>query len=96
MSKTQLFGKLRHHEISEMAIMISDDSLRDSESCDDMIEYEHGCSFFGIIECRHRLGPLCEIIHGYNNVSIPLSQVRVKSHEIDTPFRERSSETYRV
>jgi hypothetical protein len=40
MSKTQLFSNLGHHEISKMATMISDDSLRDSKSSDDMIEYE--------------------------------------------------------
>jgi hypothetical protein len=40
MSKTQLFGKLEHHEILEMATVISDDSLWDSKSSDDIIEYE--------------------------------------------------------
>jgi hypothetical protein len=38
--KTQIFGKLRHHEISKMATIIGDDSLWNSKSCDDMIVYE--------------------------------------------------------
>jgi len=95
-SKTQIFGKLRHHEISKMATMIGDDSLQDSESCDDMIEYESGFSFSNIIECRHHLGPLREIIHGYDDVSMPPGRVRVIRHEINAPFRKRSNENYRV
>jgi hypothetical protein len=46
MPKTQILGKLGHHEISKMDIVNSDDSLRDSKSSDDMIEYEQGYNFF--------------------------------------------------
>jgi hypothetical protein len=72
MPKTQLLSKLGHHEIFKMATVISDDSLWDSKSSDDMIEYEHGCSFSSIIECRQCLGPFSEIIHSYDDVSMPL------------------------
>ena len=40
MSKTQLFSKLRHHEIAKMTTMVSDDGLRDTKSSNYMIEYE--------------------------------------------------------
>jgi hypothetical protein len=40
MLKNQLFSKLRHHEILKMATLISNDSLWNSKSSDDMIEYE--------------------------------------------------------
>jgi hypothetical protein len=71
--------------------MISDNRLWDSKSCDDVIENEKCCSFSSVVECRHRLGPFREIIHGYNNVSMPPDRVRVTGHEIDTPFSERSN-----
>jgi hypothetical protein len=64
-------GKFRHHEIAKMTTMVSDDGLRDTKPSNDMIEYEQHYSFPGIIKCRHRLGPFSEIIHGYDNVSMP-------------------------
>jgi hypothetical protein len=57
-----------------MATVISDDSLWDSKSSDDMIEYEQGYSFSDIIECRHRLTPFSEIIHSYDDLSMPLTE----------------------
>jgi hypothetical protein len=96
MSKTQLFSKLGHHEILKMATVISDDSLRDSKLSDDMIEYEQGCIFSGIIECRHHLDPFSEIIHGYDDVSMPPDRVRVTCHEVNAPFCERTNGNYRV
>jgi hypothetical protein len=71
MPKTQLFSKLRHHEISKMDTVISNDSLWDSKSSDDMIEYEKCCSFPSVIECRHHLSPFSEVIHSYDDVSMP-------------------------
>ena len=72
MSKNQLVGKFRHHKVSKMVTVISDDSLRDPKSSNNMIKYEKGYNFPGIVKSRHHLGPFCEIIHGYNNVSMPL------------------------
>jgi hypothetical protein len=40
MSKTQLFCKLRHHEVLKVDTIISDDRLWDSKSRDDVIEYK--------------------------------------------------------
>jgi hypothetical protein len=54
-----------------MGAMVGDDGLRDIKPSDDMIEYEKCCYFHGVIECRHRLSPLSEIIHNYNDVSMP-------------------------
>jgi hypothetical protein len=96
MSKTQLVGKFRHHKVSKMATVISNDSLWDPKSSNNMIKYEKGFSFPSIFESRHRLGPFREIIHGYDNVSLPLGRVRVTCHEIDTPFSEISDGNYRV
>jgi hypothetical protein len=96
MPKTQLFGKLRHHEISKIATMISNNRLQDSKSGDDMIEYEQGCSFSSIIKCRRRLDPFGEIIHRYDDVSMPPNLVRVTCHEFNAPFCERTNGNYRV
>jgi hypothetical protein len=71
MAKTQLFSKFSHHKISKVTTVISNDGLRDTKSSNDMIEYEQCCSFPSIIKCRHRLGPFSEIIHSYNDVSMP-------------------------
>jgi hypothetical protein len=68
----ELIGKLRHHKIVKMGVMVGDDGLRDTKPSDDMIEYELCCIFPSVIECRHRLYPLSEIIHNYNDVSMPL------------------------
>jgi hypothetical protein len=96
MSKTQLFSKIRHHDVLKMDIVISNDSLRESKSSDDMIEYEKCCNFSSVIECRHRLDPFSEIICGYDDVSMPLVRVRVTCHEVNAPFCERTNENYRV
>jgi hypothetical protein len=61
-----------------------------------VIKYEKGCNFPGIVESRHRLGPFGEIIHGYNNVSMPPGRVRVTGHKINAPFREMSNDNYKV
>jgi hypothetical protein len=71
MPKTQLVSKFRHHKVSKMDTVISNDSLWDLESSNNMIKYEKGCSFPSIVESRHHLDPFCEIIHDYNNVSMP-------------------------
>jgi hypothetical protein len=94
MAKTQLFSKFIHHEFSKMATVIGNDSLRDTKSSNYMIEYEQCCSFPSVIKCRHRLGPFSEIIHNYNDVSMPLDQVRVTCHEVNAPFGEWTNENY--
>jgi hypothetical protein len=71
MAKIQLFSKFRHHKISKMTTVISNDGLRDTKSSNDMTEYEQCYSFSSLIKCRHHLGPFSEIIHNYNNVSMP-------------------------
>ena len=96
MSKTQLLGKFRHHEIAKMTTMVSDDGVRDTKSSNDMIEYEQRCNFPSIMKCRHRLDPFSEIIHNYNNVSMPPGRVRVTCHEFNAPFREWTNGNYRV
>ena len=96
MLKTLLVGKLRHYEVLKMTTMISNNSLWDPKSSNNMIKYEKGRSFPGIVESRHRLDPFCEIIHDYNNVSMPLDRVRVTCHEIDTPFSEGSNGNYMI
>jgi hypothetical protein len=44
----------------------------------------------------HRLNPLSEIIHSYNNVSMALDRVRVTCHEVNTPFSEWTDGNYKV
>jgi hypothetical protein len=96
MSKTQLLIKFIHHEILKMTTVTSNDGLRDTKSSNDMIEYEQRYSFPSIINCGHRLGPFSEMIHSYNNVSMPLDRVRVTCHEFNAPFSEWTKGNYRV
>jgi hypothetical protein len=79
-----------------MTIVICNDGLRDIKPSNDMIEYEQCYSSPSVIECRHRLGPFSEIIHIYNNVSMPPDQVRVTCHEVNAPFRKWTNKNYRV
>ena len=90
MTKAQLLYKFRHHIISKMTTMISNDSLRNTKMSDDMVEQKKCCSLPSIIECRHWLGPLSKIINGYNNVPMPPGRVRVTYHEVNAPFSERT------
>jgi hypothetical protein len=76
--------------------MVGDDGLRDTKPSDDMIEYEQCCSFLGVIKCRHRLDPFSEIIHNYNDVSMPPAQVRVTCHEVNAPFIKWTNGNYRI
>jgi hypothetical protein len=71
MVKTQIFSKFKHHKILKMTIVISNDGLRDTKPSNDMIEYEQCCIFLGVIKYRHHLGPFSEIVHNYNDVSMP-------------------------
>jgi hypothetical protein len=96
MPKTQLVGKFIHHEVSKMTTVISNNSLWDPKSSNNMIKYEKGYNFLDTVESRNHLGPFAEIIHGYNNVCMPPVKVRVRIHEINAPFRERSNGKYRV
>jgi hypothetical protein len=96
MSKTQLLDKFRHHEIVKMTTMVCDNGLRDTKSSNDMIEYEKCCSFPGIIKYRHCLDPFSEIIHGYDNVSMPPGQVRITCHEVNAPFSKWTNGKYKV
>jgi hypothetical protein len=68
--------------------MIYNDGLRKTKPSNYMIEYEQCCSSPSVIECRHRLEPFSEIVHNYNNVSMPPDQVRVTCHEFNAPFRK--------
>jgi hypothetical protein len=63
MAKTQLFNKFRHHKILKMATVISNDSLRNTKSSNDVIEYEQCCSSPSVIKCRHRLNPFSEVMY---------------------------------
>jgi hypothetical protein len=72
MPKTQLFSKLRCHEIFEMTTIISNNRLGDTKPSNDVIKYEQCCSFPDVIKCRHLLDPFSEIIHSYNDASMPL------------------------
>ena len=96
MSKTQLLCKLSHHEVLKVATVISNDRLWDSKSCDDVIENEKCCSFSSIVECRHRLDPFSEIIHIYNDVSMPPDRVRVTCHEVNAPLGEWINRNYKM
>ena len=96
MVKTQLFNKFKYHKISKMTTVINNDGLRDTKLSNDMIEYEHCYSFPGVIKCRHRLGPFSELIHNYNDVSMPPDRVRVTCHEVNAPFGEWTNINYRM
>ena len=69
--QTQLRSQLHHHIMPKMGTMIGNDGLRDTKPRNDMIEYEL-CSCLTIGgKCRHCFGLVGEVVHGYNNISIP-------------------------
>jgi hypothetical protein len=79
-----------------MTTVINNDSLMNTKSSNDMIEYEQCYSYPGVIKCRHHLGPFSEIVHSYNDVSMPPDRVRVTCHEVNAPFGEWTNENYRM
>ena len=66
--------------------MIGNDALRDTKPCNNMIEYELSSFLTVSSKCMHFLGPFGELVHGYDDVSMPLSRVRVTHHKIDASF----------
>ena len=96
MEKTQLFSKFGHHEVPKMTTVIGNNSLRDTKPSNDMIENEKSCSFPSVIKCRHHFGPFSEIIHSYNDVSMPPDRVRVTCHEVNALFGEWTDGNYRM
>ena len=71
MMKTQLGTQLNHLLITEMGLMISDYGLWNSKPSYDMNEKEEGSNITILYICRHFLSPFCEIIHSYDNVTMP-------------------------
>ena len=72
MMKTQLSTQLNHHLIMEMGFVISDYGLWNSKPSYCMIEKEESDNITILYICRHFLSPFCEIIYGYNDVTMPL------------------------
>ena len=66
--------------------MISKNGLRDSKSSYDMIEQEENDSLTIFRICRHGLSPLCKIVNGYDDVTMPPGLGRITMHIINTPF----------
>ena len=71
MTKTQLGTQLNHHMIMEMGPIISEYGLWNSKTIYDVIEKEEGDSLTILCICRHGLSRFCEIIHGYDDVTMP-------------------------
>lgn len=91
MAQPKLIRKFGHHYISKMTPMVYDNSLGETETRNNMIEYEHSCNFSISCECRHHLGPFGKVIYNENNIRMPPSQVRVTCNEINAPFRKRTN-----
>ena len=72
MMKTLLGTQLSHHLIMKMGSMISDYGLWNSEPSYDVIEKEEGGNTTILCIFRHCLSPFCEIIHGYDDVTMHL------------------------
>ena len=73
MVKTQLSTKLNHHMITEMGSVITEYGLWNSKPSYYMIKKEEGGNLTILFICRHSLSPFSEIIHGYYDVTMPLS-----------------------
>ena len=69
-----------------MGTMIGSDGLRDMKPRNDVIEYElSGClTVNGMF--RHCFNPFGEVVHGYDNISMPPDRVTVTRHKIDAPL----------
>ena len=71
-----------------MGTMIGNDGLRDTKPSNDVIEYELSSCLTVSGKCRHCFGPFGEVVHGYDNIGMPPSRVRVTRHKIDAPLRK--------
>ncbi len=54
--------------------MVGHNNSRYPKPCDYMIEQKDGGSFFSVVKCRHRPDPFCEIINGYDDITVPLTE----------------------
>ena len=72
--------------------MVSDNGLRDSKPGNHMIEKKLGSSLTVSCECRNCFGPFSEVVHGYDNITIPPCRARVTRHKIDTPIRKGAND----
>ena len=72
--------------------MISDYGLWNSEPSYYMIEKEEGGSLTILCICSYSLTPLSEIIHSYNNVTMPLDRGRITMRKLNTPFGKRAND----
>ena len=69
--QTQLRSQLRHHIMLKMGTMIGNDGLRDTKPSNNMIDYELSRYLTISGKCRHFFGPFFEVVHGYNDISMP-------------------------
>jgi hypothetical protein len=68
--------------------MVSDNLLRDTESCYYLIENEKGSGFPIIVKCRHSFDPLSEVVYCYDDIVMPPGRSRVTCSEINPPLGE--------
>ena len=54
-----------------MGTMIGNNGLRDTKPKNNVIEYELGSYFTVSDKCRHCFGPFGEVVHSYDDISMP-------------------------
>ena len=72
--KTKKSSEFGDHLVLEVTSMVCDNLLWDTESRDNLIEYEIGCDLTIDFEVRHYLFPLSEVVKNNNDVLIPSSR----------------------
>ena len=55
----------------KIGTMISNDGLRDTKPSNNVIEHELSSYLTVSGKCRHCFGPFGEVVHGYDNISMP-------------------------
>ena len=80
----------------KMGTMIGNDGLRDTNPRHTVIEHELSSCLTVSGKCRHCFFPFGELVHGYDNISMPPSRVRVTRHKIDAPLCKGTNGNDRV
>jgi hypothetical protein len=88
MIKPHLGFQLFHHFILKVTSMFSDNITRDTESGDNLIEYEEGGSPTIRFNCSHGLDPISKVFYGQDNLLIPPNQIWVAIHKFHPPLGE--------
>ena len=88
MTKSQHSGQIFHQFILEMTSMIRCDFFWDSKLRNDVIEHEICRNFTIVASGQYGFGPLSEVVHGHDDISMAFCRHWVACHKVYHPFSE--------